>query len=51
MKYEEVYLRDYADGAQLRMGLASYFRFYNTERPHAALGNRPPAQLYRAWAA
>ena len=51
LKYEDVYVRDYADGARLRIGLESYFQFYNTERPHAALGNRPPAQVYRPRAA
>ena len=43
VKYEDVYLRDYADGHALRAGLAKYFRFYNHERPHSALENRTPA--------
>jgi putative transposase len=46
VKYEEVYLRDYADGAEARSGLGRYFEFYNTERPHQGLGNRTPAAVY-----
>ncbi|GEM_PF-433473 len=26
-----------------------WFRFYNEERPHSALGYRTPAELYRKW--
>ena len=45
-KYEEIYLRDYADGIEARRGLDRYFRFYNTERQHQSLGNRTPADWY-----
>ena len=38
VKYEEVYLKAYQDGRDARIGLGNYFRFYNTERPHQALG-------------
>jgi putative transposase len=48
VKYEEVYLRDYADFAEAVTKLARYFRFYNRERLHQALGYRTPAQVYRA---
>jgi putative transposase len=47
MKYEEVYLRDYTDGWQAEALLGAYFRFYNDERIHQALGYRPPAYVYR----
>ena len=43
VKYEDVYLRDYADGHELHAGLARYFRFYNHERPHSGIQNRTPA--------
>jgi putative transposase len=43
VKYEEVYLKAYQDGRDARMGIGDYFRFYNTERPHQALGYRTPA--------
>jgi len=46
VKYEEIYLREYADGWALRAGLEKYFRFYNEERPHQALGYQTPAEVY-----
>jgi putative transposase len=46
VKYEEVYLSDYASPREAREGLARYFRFYNTERPHQALDNRRPSEVY-----
>ena len=46
VKYEEVYLKDYADLGEARMNLGAYFRFYNEERPHQALAYRTPAEVY-----
>jgi putative transposase len=46
VKYEDVYLRDYADGRGLREGLDRYFRFYNTARPHSAHNYRTPEQVH-----
>jgi len=46
VKYEEVYINDYASPRDARCGLARYFRFYNFERPHQALGYQTPAQVY-----
>jgi putative transposase len=46
VKYEEVYLKDYADLETGRNNLASYFLFYNWERPHQSLGYRTPAEVY-----
>jgi len=46
VKYEEVYLKAYQDGREARIGLGNYFRFYNTERPHQALGYRTPAEVF-----
>ena len=46
VKYEEVYLRAYKDGRDARTGIGEYFRFYNTEHPHQALGYRTPAEVY-----
>ena len=48
VKYEEVYLKHYETMKEAREGLTAYFRFYNTERPHQALGNRTPAEVYKA---
>ena len=46
VKYEEVYLRDYPDGLEVRKGLGRYFRFYNTERRHQSLDKRTPGEVY-----
>ena len=43
VKYEEVYLKAYSDGQEARTGFDAYFRLYNTQRPHQALGYRTPA--------
>jgi putative transposase len=48
VKYEEVYLKDYAEPVEARRELRRYFRFYNEERPHQALGYRTPAEVYFA---
>jgi len=47
LKYEEIYLRDYALVTEARTGIGNWFRFYNQERPHQSLGYRTPSQLYR----
>lgn len=46
VKYEEVYLHDYAHPKEARQCLAQYFDFYNHRRMHQALGNLTPAQVY-----
>ena len=46
VKYEEVYLKSYENVNECVRGLAAYFRFYNEERLHQALGYRTPQQLY-----
>ena len=46
VKYEEVYLRDYADGLEARTWLGRYFRFYNTQRRHQSLDKRTPGDVY-----
>ena len=46
VKYEEVYLKAYQDGRDARAEIGNYFRFYNTERPHQALGYRTPAEVF-----
>jgi putative transposase len=46
VKWEEVYLKDYADVPEAIGGLGNYFRFYNTERPHQSLGYRTPQQVF-----
>ncbi|MDR4495701.1 MAG: IS3 family transposase [Nitrospirales bacterium] len=46
VKYEEVYLQAYESVSVARAGLARYFQFYNSRRPHAALAGQTPDQLY-----
>jgi len=46
VKYEEVYLKAYQNGRDAGISLGNYFRFYNTERPHQALGYRTPAEVF-----
>jgi len=43
VKYEKVFLTDYADPAEARQGLKAYLGFYNEQRPHQALEYRAPA--------
>jgi putative transposase len=47
-KYEEVYRNDYGDGLVAGRELGKWFAHYNTERPHQALGNATPAEVYQA---
>jgi len=46
VKYDHVYLHAYADVAEAKRQLATYFDFYNTRRPHTALSRRTPDMAY-----
>ena len=46
VKWEEVYLKDYANVGQAIRGLKDFFRRYNEERPHSALGYMTPSEVY-----
>jgi putative transposase len=46
LKYEDVYLQAYATLTEARTGIARWLRFYNWERPHQALGNATPMDIY-----
>jgi putative transposase len=46
VKYEEVHLKAYQNGKDARIGISDYFRFYNTARPHQALGYRTPGDVF-----
>jgi putative transposase len=50
VKYEEVYLKDYASVLECRRSLAVYFEFYNRERRHQSLECRTPWDVYQAGA-
>ena len=47
LKYEDVYLKGYADGGEARAGIAEWLAFYNHRRPHQALANRTPMAVWR----
>jgi len=46
VKYEEVYLKEYTDVAELKAALKKYFHFYNYDRPHKSLGGKSPGDVY-----
>jgi putative transposase len=46
VKYEDIYIRDYASLPELTCGLEAYFHFYNHERPHQSLGYAVPAAVH-----
>jgi putative transposase len=46
VKYEEVYLRDYASPRDARSGISDYLTFYNRGRLHQSLNYRTPAEVY-----
>jgi putative transposase len=47
LKYEDIYLKGYADGREAKAGIGVWIAFYNTRRPHQALANRPPLAVWR----
>jgi len=48
VKYEDIYLKEYATGTDLYKGLRSYFDFYTCERKHSSLDRQTPAEVYRS---
>lgn len=48
VKYEHVYLMDYASVPELEAGLNTYFHFYNHVRRHQSLSYQTPANVYLA---
>ena len=47
LKYEDIYLKGYADGREAKAGIAQWVAFYNGRRPHMALANRMPMVVWR----
>jgi len=48
VKYEEVYLKEYASVWDCRDALRTYFEFYNHERRHQGLARRTPWDVYQS---
>lgn len=48
LKYEAVYLHETTDGFAAERVIGAWIEFYNTERPHFALGGKTPAEVYQA---
>ena len=46
LKYELIYVSDFADGLDLNRAITRYIYFYNFERPHQALHYSTPARWY-----
>jgi putative transposase len=47
LKYEDIYLKGYADGHEAHAGIACWVVFYNHQRPHQALGYGTPMTVWR----
>ena len=47
LKYEDIYLKHYADGREAKAGIALWVAFYNAQRPHQALDDRTPMAVWR----
>jgi putative transposase len=47
LKYEDVYLKGYADGREARAGIGQWIAFYNERRPHQGLAYRTPMAVFR----
>jgi len=46
LKYEQVYLSEYATGSEARVGIGWWMDFYNERRPHSSLQDRTPEEAY-----
>jgi len=46
IKYEDIFIKDYASVIELQNGLEDYLWLYNYERPHQGLGYQTPAEVY-----
>jgi putative transposase len=46
LKYDEVYLKDYASMTEAKDSLGKFIKKYNTERPHSACAGQPPLTTY-----
>lgn len=49
LKYEDIYIRDYATMKDLRSGINRYFDFYNNVRFHQSLDYRTPDEMHQSF--
>jgi len=47
VKYEELFIHDYGDGADAFVNLLRYFKFCNHSRPHRSPDGQTPFSVYR----
>ncbi len=47
-KYEDLYIKNYENMAELKKGVKKYFHFYNTERFHQSLNYETPSEIYHS---
>jgi len=48
VKYEDIYIKEYANLKEVKEGLKNYFNFYNEQRIHQGLNYLTPAEVYYA---
>ena len=46
LKYEAVYLHELSDGLRAQKVISRWVAFYNSRRPHSALGGSTPVEAY-----
>lgn len=46
LKYECIYLNAFETGSEARAGIGRWMTYYNTERPHSALGGQTPLEAH-----
>ena len=46
LKYEQVYLAEYATASDARAGIGWWIDVYNARRPHSSLVDRTPNEAY-----
>ena len=48
LKQEEIYINEYQNPRELRVGIKEYIKVYNYDRPHESINNERPATVYGA---
>jgi len=46
LKYEKIYINAYETPRELRRGIAEWFEYFNSDRPHQSLDDRTPDEVY-----